>query len=80
MSLIVLCYKTVGASESVTGVTGRVGTMKRKREIRAILENNDKGYEDDIFDSTPFKKQLTRFKVIKLYVFECQSTGLLQVF
>lgn len=37
-------------------VSGGVGTIKRKREIRELLEEQDVGYEDDIFDSTPFKR------------------------
>ena len=49
--------------KTVTAVTGGVGTIKRKREIRAVLENNDEGYEDDIFDATPFKKQKMQLKV-----------------
>lgn len=38
-------------------VTGGVGTIKRKRELRELLEQQDVDYEDDIFDSTPFKRK-----------------------
>ena len=38
------------------GVTAKVGTLKRKRQLRNALEQLDKDYFDDIFDSTPFKK------------------------
>ena len=38
-------------------MTGGVGTIKRKREIRELLEQQDVDYEDDIFDSTPFKRK-----------------------
>ena len=38
-------------------VTGGVGTIKRKREIRELLEQEDVNYEDDIFDATPFKRK-----------------------
>ena len=38
-------------------VSGGVGTIKRKREIRELLEQQDMNYEDDIFDATPFKKK-----------------------
>ena len=38
-------------------VTGGVGTIKRKREIRELLEQQDVNYEDDIFDATPFKRK-----------------------
>ena len=37
-------------------LSGGVGTIKRKRELRQLLEEQDEGYEDDIFDATPFKK------------------------
>ena len=38
-------------------VTGGAGTIKRKREIRELLEQQDVNYEDDIFDATPFKRK-----------------------
>ncbi|XP_022101400.1 uncharacterized protein LOC110985020 [Acanthaster planci] len=38
-------------------LTAKVGTMKRKRQLRDLVEQHNRGYEDDIFDSTPFKKQ-----------------------
>ena len=44
------------AEAKVTKVTGGTGTLKRKRQLRDALEEMDKGYYDDIFDSTPFKK------------------------
>lgn len=44
-------------------ITGRVGTMKRKRQIRDALEQIDRDYTDDIFESTPFKKKVKRVQV-----------------
>lgn len=45
-------------------ITGKIGTMKRKRQLRAAMEYTEKGYVDDIFDSTPFKKRVkTKVKV-----------------
>ncbi|XP_033632158.1 uncharacterized protein LOC117293812 [Asterias rubens] len=38
-------------------LTAKVGTMKRKRQLRDLVEQHNRGYEDDIFESTPFKKQ-----------------------
>lgn len=38
-------------------LTAKVGTMKRKRQVRDILDHLDSGHTDDIFDSTPFKKK-----------------------
>ena len=43
--------------QNVKTVSGGVGTIKRKREIRELLEQQDMNYEDDIFDATPFKKK-----------------------
>ncbi|XP_064602489.1 mis18-binding protein 1-like [Liolophura sinensis] len=44
------------AAKPVT-LTGGVGTLKRKRELRELLEQHNEGYEDDYFDSTPMRKQ-----------------------
>ncbi|XP_048586126.1 general transcriptional corepressor trfA [Nematostella vectensis] len=46
----------------ITALCGGVGTLKRKRQLRQLLEQQDDGYEDDIFDSTPFKKSKMNFK------------------
>jgi len=45
------------SQKNVKTVTGGVGTIKRKREIRELLEQQDVDYEDDIFDATPFKRK-----------------------
>lgn len=52
------------SQQNVKTVTGGVGTIKRKRELRELLEQQDVNYEDDIFDSTPFKKK----KDLKVYI------------
>ena len=39
-------------------ITGKAGTLKRKRQLQAAMEHLDKGYADDIFESTPFKKKV----------------------
>ena len=44
------------AKPKVTKVTGGAGTLKRKRQLRDALEEMDKDYYDDVFESTPFKK------------------------
>ena len=49
-------------------ITGKAGTMKRKRQIRNALEHMDRGYFDDIFDSTPFKKKIKHVEV-RLFFF-----------
>jgi len=52
----VLCFPAA-SQQNVKAITGGVGTIKRKRELRELLEQQDVNYEDDIFDSTPFKKK-----------------------
>ncbi len=37
-------------------LTGGVGTMKRNRQLRDLVDNHNQNYEDDYFDSTPFKQ------------------------
>ncbi|KXJ25768.1 Mis18-binding protein 1 [Exaiptasia diaphana] len=49
--------------QKVVAITGGVGTVKRKRELRDLIQQNNSGYYDDIFDSTPYKKSKTNFKI-----------------
>ena len=58
------CFFLAASQQNVKTVTGGVGTIKRKRELRELLEQQDVNYEDDIFDSTPFKKK----KDLKVYI------------
>ncbi|XP_022243863.1 uncharacterized protein LOC106461286 [Limulus polyphemus] len=44
-----------------TAVTGGKGTMKRKRQIHNLLTQANEGYEEDLFDSTPFRNKKTKF-------------------
>ena len=53
----------VSSQQNGRTVTGGVGTIKRKRGIRELLERQDLNYEDDVFDSTPFK----RMKDLKVF-------------
>ena len=52
-------------------VSGGVGTIKRKREIRELLEQQDMDYEDDIFDATPFKRKKDLKVMSDTLVFSC---------
>ena len=52
-------------------ITSRVGTLKRKQMIRDVLQQLDEGYEDDIFDSTPFKKM----KKVQVWLCTCAVEG-----
>ena len=38
------------------------GTLAQKRELRAMLEKQDEGYEDDAFDGTPFRNRRPALK------------------
>lgn len=67
-----LCRKTqlltVNVCVSVSAVpagtiSGGVGTLKRKRGLRDIMESLDKDHHDDIFDSTPHRKRLKHTNV-----------------
>ena len=42
--------------------------MARKRELRAMLEKQDEGYEDDAFEGTPFRNRKSLLKVY-IYIF-----------
>lgn len=48
------------ADEEKPKIRARPGTVKARREIRNILQHENKGHEDDLFDSTPFKDKGTR--------------------
>ena len=39
------------------------GTLAQKRELRAMLEKQDEGYEDDAFEGTPFRNRKPLIKV-----------------
>ena len=39
----------------VVHLTGKAGTIKRKRQLRELVHNLNEGYKEDLFDSTPFK-------------------------
>ena len=39
----------------VTAITANVGTLKRKQQLKDMLQQNSQDYEDDLFDATPFK-------------------------
>jgi hypothetical protein len=49
-------------------LTAKVGTIKRKRQVRDILDHLDQGHTDDWFGSTPFKKSKFRNKVVEVEI------------
>ena len=38
-------------------MSSKTGSLARKRELREMLEEQDKGYEDDAFEGTPFRSK-----------------------
>ena len=48
------------AHEEKPKLRARPGTLKARREIRNLLQHENKGHEDDLFDSTPFKEKKAR--------------------
>ena len=44
-------------------VTAKRGTLRRKQQLRNLLDAYDHGYEDNIFNSTPFRKRQRTIKV-----------------
>ena len=38
-------------------ITAGIGTMKRKRQFRELLDNYNDAYNEDVFDSTPLKNK-----------------------
>lgn len=51
--------KVAAPNPKVTELCGKVGTMKRKRQLREMMMQHDQGYEDDFFDSTPYRNLKT---------------------
>ncbi|XP_071507583.1 uncharacterized protein [Diadema antillarum] len=51
------------AKEPVT-LTAAKGTMRRKRQLKEFIEQHNQNYDDNLFDSTPFKKQKVTKKTL----------------
>lgn len=47
-------------------VTAKRGTLRRRKQMREYFEACDNGYEDNIFDSTPYRKRKQNIKVESL--------------
>ncbi|WAR19306.1 M18BP-like protein [Mya arenaria] len=47
--------KPVKEKPKVTSLTANKGTLKRKQQLRDMLDQGNQDYEDDLFESTPFK-------------------------
>lgn len=59
-------------------ITATKGTMKRKRQVREFMDNMNKNYEDDYFDSTPVKaaKPLKVCQVLSMRFFKKKGGGI----
>ena len=68
-----LCSLYLPHLTAAVALTAKAGTMKRKRQLRDLVEQHNRGYEDDIFDSTPFKKQ-KKLKVNLVQSFGAEHT------
>ena len=42
------------------GITAKKGTLKRKKQLREFVEHYNDGYGDDLYNSTPYRKQDTK--------------------
>ena len=41
----------------------RKGTVRRKQGLRELVKRQDENYEDNIWDSTPYREQKKKIKV-----------------
>jgi hypothetical protein len=58
--VIKTCAYLLKISEKTTdfkGITAKKGTLKRKKQLREFVEHYNDGYDDDLYDSTPYRKQ-----------------------
>ena len=49
--------KTAKETVKVHQITGGKKTLKRKRQLQELMENYDDGYNDDLFESTPYRNK-----------------------
>ncbi|XP_045167447.2 mis18-binding protein 1-like isoform X2 [Mercenaria mercenaria] len=47
--------KNIKEKVKVTSLTANVGTLKRKQQLKDLLEQQNENYSDDLFDSTPYR-------------------------
>ncbi|XP_023232979.1 nucleoporin GLE1-like isoform X2 [Centruroides sculpturatus] len=51
------CNNEEQTDKPLEKLTAKKGTKKRKQQLINLMEQINEGYEDDLFESTPFKKQ-----------------------
>jgi hypothetical protein len=64
----------------VPGLTAGKGTMKRKRQIRELIDHHEKDHIDNPFEATPFKRLKTfnvnvRFFFVFVFCFTLDLFG-----
>lgn len=60
----------VDKKEPVT-ITAKVGTLKRKQQMRDFLEHLPKDNHDDVFTATPFQNRKVKVNLGKECIHEC---------
>lgn len=82
------CLRTVNIlihvdKKEPVAITAKVGTLKRKQQMRDFLDHLPKDNHDDIFTTTPFQNRRVKVNLGKLYLCVCFSgwyfKGVLQV-
>ena len=43
------------AAAKTPAITGRAGTLARKRQLRQVLDHRERDHADDVFASTPYR-------------------------
>ena len=70
--------KDVITNQNILTLVRKTGPMARKRELRAMLEKQDEGYEDDAFEGTPFRNRKSLLKV-DIFSSFCRSAAVKNV-
>ena len=68
------CVSVLKAGDKLAGVN----TLKRKRQLRELVENLNEGHDDDFNDSMPLRKRSKRLEVL-LCISPNVTLGLLTV-
>lgn len=68
------CLRTVNIlihvdKKEPVAITAKMGTLKRKQQMRDFLDHLPKDNHDDIFTTTPFQNRRVKVNLGKLYAF-----------
>lgn len=67
------CSDPADKKEAV--ITARVGTLKRKQQMREFLEQLPKDNHDDVFATTPFQKRKVQVNLGQQHLWDCSPAG-----